>query len=50
MSDQRVPINKRSLSPHQKQMRAWTGLSVFVGFLFAVVVLWLVNRQSFSGH
>jgi hypothetical protein len=31
-------------------MRAWTGLSVFVGFLFAVVVLWLVNRQSFSGH
>jgi hypothetical protein len=50
MSDHRIHSKKRSLSPHQKQIRAWTALSVVVGFLFAAAVLWLVNRQSFSAH
>jgi hypothetical protein len=48
MAYNRVPRKKRSLSDHQKQIRAWTGLSVVIGFLFAVAVLWFVNRQSFS--
>jgi hypothetical protein len=48
MSRQRVPRRKRSLSDHQKQIRAWTALSVVIGFLFAAAILWFVNRSSFG--
>jgi hypothetical protein len=41
---------KPELSPHQKQMRFFTGLSMCIAFGFIFVVFWLLNRPVFSAH
>jgi hypothetical protein len=41
---------KPCLSEHQKQIRFFTGLSVGICTLFAVVFFWLVSRLSFIPH
>jgi hypothetical protein len=38
------------LSAHQKQMRFFTALALFAGFLFIVAIFWLANRASYSPH
>jgi hypothetical protein len=35
---------KRSLSPHQKQIRFFTGFSVFIVIVVALFLFWLANR------
>jgi hypothetical protein len=37
---------KPELSPHQKQMRFFTGLAMVVGFLLFGVVFWFFNRTD----
>jgi hypothetical protein len=41
---------KKNLSPHQKQMRFFAAMGTFIGLLFALGILWLVNRASFFSH
>lgn len=41
---------KRSLSPHQKQMRFFTGLALVSCALLTVGLFLLINRTSFGGR
>jgi hypothetical protein len=41
---------KPELSAHQKQMRFFIRMGVFVSFLFAMAFAWFMNRGSFGGH
>jgi hypothetical protein len=45
---QAIQRRKRSLSAHQKQMRFFTGLFLFICFLLAVALFWLLNQPSFA--
>jgi hypothetical protein len=47
---QAIRRGKRSLSAHQKQMRFFTGLSLFLCFLVTVVLFWLLNQPSYAMH
>jgi len=38
---------KPELSPHQKQMRFFTGLAMAVGFILVAVLFWFFNRPGF---
>jgi hypothetical protein len=38
---------KKNLSAHQKQMRFFTRMAMFIGLVFALGILWLINRENF---
>jgi hypothetical protein len=38
---------KPTLSAHQKQMRFFTGLALFISLLFVAAVFWFLNRAGF---
>jgi hypothetical protein len=40
---------KRNLSPHQKQIRFFTGLSLFIIISLTILLFWFVNR-GFATH
>jgi hypothetical protein len=41
---------KRNLSPHQKQIRFFIGLSLFIIIALTILLFWLANRSSFGIH
>jgi len=47
---QTIRRNKRSLSAHQKQMRFFTGLSLFLCMLLAAAIFWLLNQPAYAMH
>jgi hypothetical protein len=50
MAYQTTRRRKPVLSEHQKQIRFFTRLSVVLCALFALALLWLLNRTSFITH
>ena len=38
---------KPTLSDHQKQIRFFTGLAMFISFLFVGAFVWLMNQTSY---
>jgi hypothetical protein len=50
MANNSTRRRKPDLSAHQKQMRFFTRLSVFMGFVFIAAIFWLVNRSSLGRH
>jgi F0F1-type ATP synthase membrane subunit c/vacuolar-type H+-ATPase subunit K len=41
---------KRNPSQHQKQMRFFTGLFLFLAVALIVLIFWLVNMATYSNH
>lgn len=41
---------KPDLSAYQNEIRFLTGLAVFISFLLAVAILWLVNSAYFAAY
>jgi hypothetical protein len=50
MTSHVVRRQKRSLSPHQKQIRFFIRLSVGVCALLAIAFFWLMNRSGAFPH
>ena len=50
MSQSAIHRRKRSLSPHQKQMRFFLGLSLVTLIVFFTMIFWLLNRPLFIAH
>jgi hypothetical protein len=48
--DMAARIKKQSPSAHQKQIRFWTGLCIFVISLATALIFWLANQSAFPAR